>query len=70
MLPKILIVVLLLAIVASLVAGGFFLVRDPSRSRRTLNALTWRVALQLTLIIFLVLAFLMGWIHPHAVTGP
>lgn len=67
MLTKLLIVGLLIAIVIALVSGGVFLVRDPSKSKRTVRALTWRVGLQVALIAFLVLAFLMGWIQPHGV---
>jgi hypothetical protein len=65
MLPKLIVVVFLLAIVGVLFSGMVFLVRDPSRSRRTLRSLTWRVALQLLLIGFLVFAYLLGWIRPH-----
>lgn len=67
MLPKITIVLFLLAIVAALFTGMYFLLKDPSDKRRTVRALTWRVGLQLALIGFLVLAYFMGWIHPHAV---
>jgi hypothetical protein len=65
MLPKLIIVILLLAIVAVLFSGMVFLVKDPSRSRRTLRSLSWRVALQLLLIVFLVVAYFLGWIRPH-----
>jgi H+/Cl- antiporter ClcA len=69
MLPKLLIILLLLAILGSLFSAVFFLVKDPAdRShRRTVRALTWRVILQVTLIAFLVIAFLRGWIQPHGV---
>lgn len=65
MLPKIIIVVFLLAIVASLFSGLFFLLNDRSDSRRLVRALTLRVALSIGLIAFMALAYLMGWIHPH-----
>lgn len=65
MLIKVVIVAFLIAIVVSLFAGAFFLVKDPSTSKRTLHALTWRVALQVGLILLLVLAFFMGWLKPH-----
>ena len=61
----------LLAILAALFSGLYFLVKDKSGQdqRRVLHALTWRVALQLGLIVFLIVAFLMGWIRPHGVGG-
>lgn len=69
MLSKLIIVGLLIAIVAALGTAVVFLVRDPSSKRRTLRALAWRVGLQVALIVFLVLAFAMGWIQPHGVGG-
>ncbi len=65
MLPKIVIVVLLLAIVATLFSGLFFMMKDNSQKRRMLTALKIRVALSITLVAFLVLAYYMGWIAPH-----
>lgn len=65
LLPKIILVVLLLAIVASLFSGLFFLMKDDSRQRRTLTALKVRVALSIVLLIFLALAFSQGWLRPH-----
>lgn len=65
MLPKIIIVLFLIAIVTALVFGGVFLIKDPSTSRRTLTALSWRVKLQVALIFFLLLSFFMGWLKPH-----
>lgn len=67
MLPKILIVLFLLAIVTALFSGVFFLVKDPatSNNRRTMRALTWRVILQAALVVFLIVAFSRGWIRPH-----
>ena len=62
---KIVVIVFLIAIVASLGSGLFFLVRDSSNEKRTVRALTWRIALSLALIAFLILAFFAGWIHPH-----
>jgi hypothetical protein len=69
MLIKIVLVLLLIAIVTALVFGGVYLVKDPSTSRRTVKALSWRVGLQVALILLLILAFFMGWIQPHGVGG-
>ncbi len=65
MLAKVVLVVLLLAIVASLFSGLFFLMRDESRDRRLLTALKVRVGLSILLLIFLALAFSQGWLKPH-----
>lgn len=67
MFVKLLIVALLIGIVVALVFGGVFLVKDPSTSKRTVTALSWRVGLQVALILLLVLAFFMGWLQPHGV---
>ncbi|MDR3418428.1 MAG: twin transmembrane helix small protein [Nevskia sp.] len=69
MLVKIIIVAFLVAILASLFSGLYFLLKDPStsNSRRTVRALTVRVALSITFALFLALAYFMGWIHPHGV---
>lgn len=68
MVPKIAVVLFLLAIVVALFSGMFFLLKDGSSRRRTVQALTWRVGLQVALILFLVLAYFMGWIEPHGLT--
>lgn len=64
MLIKALIVVVLLAIVASLASGLVFLVRDDGRSRRTLHALTWRIGLSIALFVLIVLGLATGVIEP------
>ena len=69
MLAKVILVVLLMAIVASLFSGLFFLMKDDSSKRRTLTALKIRVGLSITLLIFLALAFANGWLKPHGVGG-
>ena len=66
---KIVIIALLLAIVASLFSGLFFLMNDPSSRRRTLTALKVRVGLSIALLVFLALAFTRGWLQPHGVGG-
>ena len=68
MLAKVIVVVLLLAIVGTLFSSVFFLVKDESSKKRTLRLLKIRVALSITLVSFVIFAYLMGWIHPHA--GP
>lgn len=67
MLPKLIILVLLFAIVVSLFSGLYFMFKDNSQTKRMVNALTVRVALSIALIAFLIIGYLMGWIHPHGV---
>jgi hypothetical protein len=67
MLVKIIIFAFLLAIVGSLFSGLFFLLKDSSTSRRTLIALKFRVGLSIAFVLFLILSYFMGWIHPHGV---
>ncbi|MAA75813.1 MAG: hypothetical protein CMN28_14025 [Salinisphaeraceae bacterium] len=62
----VLIIAFLLAIIASLGAGLYFLMTErEAESRKVFYALSWRVGLQALLIIFLAVAFFAGWIEPH-----
>jgi hypothetical protein len=67
MLIKVLIVAVLAAIVLSLGSGLFHLVKDDKRSKKTVNALTVRVALSVALFVLLLLAWQQGLITPHHV---
>ena len=69
MLPKLIVTVLLVAIVISLFSALFFMMKDTSKSKRTVRALTMRVGLQVALIVFLLIATTMGWIRPHGIGG-
>ena len=62
---KLVVVVLLLAIVASLGSGLFYLAKDDKNSPRILNALKIRVALSAVLILFLLLSYYMGWMGDY-----
>jgi len=61
---KAIVLILLAAVVVSLFSGLFFLVKDRNSpgSTRMLTSLKIRVALSITLGIFLVTAFSLGWI--------
>ena len=59
---KILVILFLVAIVGSLAAALFFMVRDQGKSKRTVKALAVRVGLSLTLFILLMAGFHFGWI--------
>jgi cytochrome bd-type quinol oxidase subunit 2 len=62
---KILIVLCLIAIVASLGSGLFHLVNDKGDSKKMVRALTVRVALSVALFILLFIAWSQGLIEPH-----
>lgn len=62
---KLVLIIILLAIVASLASGLWFLARDDQGSTRVLTALKWRVGLSAFLIAFLVFGYFQGWISPN-----
>ena len=64
---KIIIVAVLLAILYNLGAGLYFMMVDKGTGPRTVNALTWRIALSVGLILVVMFGVWMGWIHPHGV---
>lgn len=65
---KILLVVgFLLLILWNLGAGLYYMLVDKGTSKRTVNALTRRIALSVALILLVVLAIKLGWIVPHGI---
>ncbi len=64
---KLLIILVLVAIVASLGSGLFHLVQDEGKSKRMVNALTLRIALSVLLFVLLFVAWKNGLIAPHGV---
>jgi len=67
MFTKIFILIIMLIILATLFSGLVFLVRDNGKTKNTIKALTWRIALSLGLFMFLILAFSLHWINPHGI---
>ncbi len=67
MITKLFILFIMIIIVGSLASGLFYLIRDEGKSKRTVKALTIRVAISITLFIFLLLAFKFGLIKPHGI---
>ncbi|WP_405225148.1 twin transmembrane helix small protein [Lentisalinibacter sediminis] len=63
---KLLVILILGGIIASLGSGLFYLVSDKDGSGRLVKALTWRIGLSVVLFIFLIVAGLNGWIAPNA----
>jgi hypothetical protein len=67
MLPKIFIVLILLAILGSLASGLIFLIKDNGNSTRTAKALTVRIGLSVFLFLMLMLGIYTGVIQPHGI---
>lgn len=69
---RFLIALLFIAIIISLFSGLYFLLKDQSRSSRTVWSLTIRVGLALVLILLLLLGFYSGELQlrtPFPVSG-
>lgn len=66
-LKTLLIVAFLIVIVWNLGAGLYYMLVDKGTTKRTVNALTWRIGLSVALILLIVLSIYMGWITPHGV---
>jgi len=60
-----LIVAFLILIVWNLGAGLYYMLVDKGQSKRTVNALTRRIALSVALIVIVIVAIKFGWIQPH-----
>lgn len=70
---KVVIIVLLVAMVASLGVGLFHLLKSPDdrdSGNRVIKALTWRIGLWVVLFAFIVTAMKMGWIKPSNSVHP
>jgi Protein of unknown function (DUF2909) len=64
---KPLIVLTLLAIVASLGKALFSMSSGPEQSARVVEALSWRIGLSVALFVSLLLSYHFGLIAPHTV---
>lgn len=63
MIFKTLIVIMLILIVGSLFSALWFMFNDKGRDKRTVKALTVRIALSISLFIMVMVAFYFGWIN-------
>jgi len=68
-LKTLLVIAFLIVIVWNLGAGLYYLMIDRGQTKRTVNALTRRIALSVALILLVALSIYMGWIKPHGVGG-
>lgn len=67
MLLKVIIVLTLIVIVASLFSALYFLAKDKTGGERTVKALTIRIGLSITLFLLLMAGYYFGLIgQPHA----
>ena len=66
-LKTLLIIAFLVLILWNLGAGLYYMLVDKGTTKRTVNALTRRIALSVALILFVALAIYMGWISPHGI---
>ena len=67
--PKVIIVLFLVLILYNLGAGLYYMIVDKGQTRRTVNALTWRVGLSIALVVLVVLGIWSGVITPHGIGG-
>ena len=58
---KIVLVILLVLVLISLFSGLFFMYRDKGQSKRTVIALTIRVALSITIFAIVIAGYFFGW---------
>jgi len=59
---RILILVLLVAVLASLFSGLYFVYKDKGGSNRAVTALTVRIGLSILVFVILIVSFYFGWI--------
>lgn len=70
MLTKIVAIVLLIAMIASLFMGMYYLVKDQGRTNRTLKALTWRISIWVVLFVLLAVGAYTGFLEPSVSIKP
>ena len=62
------VIVVLIAIVASLGSALFHLASPGRDPKKMVRALTWRIALSVALFLLLMLAWRLGYITPHGLS--
>ena len=62
---KLVVVLVFFGVVGVLFSCLYFLIKDPSESKRTANALAWRVGLAALLIAIVAIGVLTGQIEPR-----
>ena len=69
MVIKIIIILMFVIILISLGAALYYLVQDKGSTKRTVNALTIRIAISVSIILLLILGYYGGVIQPHGIGG-
>lgn len=63
---RLLVVIIFLGILFALGSAFFSMIRgEGGTSKKTVKALTWRISLSIGLLLFLYVAYQLGWIEPH-----
>jgi hypothetical protein len=60
---RILILILLFAVIASLFSGLYFVYKDKGSTNRAVISLTIRIALSVTVFLLLLAAYWLGWME-------
>lgn len=66
---KLVIIALLLMILWNLGAALYYMMVDKGQSKRTVNALTWRVGLSAALILLVAISLFTGQLQGHGIGG-
>lgn len=66
---KLLIIAVLVLILWNLGAALYYMMVDKGRTKRTVNALTWRVGLSAALIALVTVGLLTGALEGHGIGG-
>jgi len=61
------ILIFFIFIIYSLASALYYMMKDGDGSKRMVKALTIRVAISITLFVFILISFWMGWIKPAGV---
>ncbi len=61
------VLIALLLILFSLGTALYQLIKHGHHGKALDKALTWRIGLSITLFLFLMVSFAMGWITPHGI---
>ena len=69
MLQKLIIVAFLVVILYNLGAGLYYMLTDKGSTKRTVNALTRRIAISVVVILLIILGSWTGVIKPHGIGG-
>lgn len=67
---KLMIVAVFAAVIYNLAAALWYMMSDQGKSKRMVNALSWRIGLSVGLIGLVMLAIALGWIEPHGIRPP